>query len=93
MKRFLAGFAASALFSVVTVQALRAQVLITGENGGKGSRAIMITANAIQPKDFGTLANVWAQYGYGATDRVDAFLELRQHYGFWKIAKLRCDWL
>ena len=74
MKRLAAGFAKSALWSVVAVQMLSAQVLITGENGGKGSRAVMISANAIQPKDFGTLTNVWAQYGYGMTDRVDAFV-------------------
>ena len=41
MKLLLAGLAASALWSVVAVPMLRARVLITGENGAKGSRAAM----------------------------------------------------
>ena len=73
MKLLLAGFAASALWSVGAVPMLRAQVLITGEDGGKGSRSAMISANAIQPKDFGMLTNIWVLYGYGATGRVEAF--------------------
>ena len=51
-----------------------AQVLITGETGGAGAQAVAVAANLIQPKDFGTLANFWAQYGYGVADRVDAFV-------------------
>lgn len=50
-----------------------AQVLITGETGGAGGQAVMVTANRLAPKDFGTLANFWAQYGYGLSDRVDVF--------------------
>ena len=49
------------------------QVLVTGETGGSGGQAVMITANLLAPKDFGTLANFWAQYGYGLADRVDVF--------------------
>ena len=49
------------------------QVLITGETGGSGGQAVMITANLLAPNDFGTLANFWAQYGYGLADRVDVF--------------------
>ncbi len=41
MKRLLCGFAASVLWSFIFVNAPSAQVLITGENGGKGSQALM----------------------------------------------------
>jgi len=74
MKRLLAGFAKSALWSVVAVPMPSAQVLITGENGGKGSTAVMISANAMQPEQFGTLTNLWVQFGHGFTDRFDAFV-------------------
>ena len=47
MKLLLGGFAASALRSVGAVPMLRAKVLITGENGSKGVRAAMLSANAI----------------------------------------------
>lgn len=74
MKSLLGGFAASALSSLVLVNVLQAQWLITGEDGGKGSRAVMVSANAIHPTEFGTLTNLWVQYGYGVSDRVDAFV-------------------
>ena len=74
MKSLLGGFAASALSSLVLVGVLQARWLITGENGGKGSRAVMVSANAIHPTEFGTLTNLWVQYGYGVSDRVDAFV-------------------
>lgn len=51
----------------------RAQVLVTGETGGSGGQAAVVAANAIAPKDFGTLANFWVQYGYGPADHVDVF--------------------
>jgi hypothetical protein len=69
----MAGLAESVLWIILCVAMLPAQVLITGENGGKGSQAVMVSANAIQPEDFGTLANAWVQYAYGLTDRLDAF--------------------
>jgi hypothetical protein len=50
-----------------------AQILLTAETGGAGSQAVTVSANRIAPKDFGTLDNFWAQYGYGLTDRVDVF--------------------
>lgn len=50
-----------------------AQVLITGETGGAGGQAVVLSANRLAPKDFGTLTNYWAQYGYGLNDRVDLF--------------------
>ena len=74
VKRLLGSFAASALWGFVFVNALPAQVLITGENGGKGSQAVMLSANAIQPTGFGRLSNFWVQYGYGVSNRVDAFV-------------------
>jgi hypothetical protein len=74
VKRLLAGFAASILSSFVFASVVYAQALITGENGGKGAHAVMISANAIQPKDYGTLANIWVQYGYGVSNRFDAFV-------------------
>jgi hypothetical protein len=49
------------------------QVLLTGEPGGSGAQGAAVTANLISPKAFATLTNVWAQYGYGLTDRVDIF--------------------
>jgi len=49
------------------------QVLVTGEPGGSGVQAVVVTANLISVKDFGTLKNFWAEYGYGLTDRVDMF--------------------
>ena len=64
----------AALSCLLLAPTLDAQVLITGENGGKGSRAVMVSANGIQAKGFGTLSNNWAQYGWGVTNRFDAFL-------------------
>jgi hypothetical protein len=49
------------------------QVLLTGETGGSGTQAVAGAANLISPRDFGKLANFWAQYGYGLTDRIDLF--------------------
>lgn len=54
-------------------QMAEAQVLLTGENGGKGSQSIMVSANAIVPRNYTVLANVWAQYGYGLANRADLF--------------------
>lgn len=51
----------------------RGQVLVTGETGGSGGQAVVVAANLLAPKDFDTLANFWAQYGYGLADRVDVF--------------------
>ena len=49
------------------------QVLVTGETGGAGGQAVMVSANRLTPNDYGTLTNIWAQYGYGLSDRVDVF--------------------
>lgn len=74
VKRLLAGFAASTLSSFVFANVVYAQALITGENGGKGSQAVMISANGIQATGFGTLTNIWVQYGRGVTDHLDTFV-------------------
>lgn len=71
---FRAFFTESALWTLVFLKVSHPQVLITGENGGSGGQTVMLSANAIQPKDFGTLTNVWLQYGYGVTDHIDGFL-------------------
>jgi hypothetical protein len=49
------------------------QVLLTGETGGSGAQAVATAVNLISVKDFSTLTNFWAQYGYGVSDRVDTF--------------------
>ncbi len=48
-------------------------MLLTGETGGKGSQSIMVSANAIVPRNYTVLANAWAQYGYGLANRADLF--------------------
>ena len=55
------------------VRPAAAQVLVTGETGGAGGRAIMVSGNLLAPNEFGTLKNFWGQYGYGVSDRVDLF--------------------
>lgn len=49
------------------------QVLLTAEPTGLGTQSVAVTANLISPKDFGNLTNLWAQYGFGITDRIDLF--------------------
>lgn len=49
------------------------QVLLTCEPGGSGAHNVAATANLISPKAFATFTNVWAQSGFGLTDRVDVF--------------------
>src|SRR5437660_86441 len=61
------------LFLFVGVVPAGGQVLVTGEPGGAKAQAVVATANLISVKDFGTLKNFWAEYGYGLTDRVDVF--------------------
>jgi hypothetical protein len=63
----------SLLFVCVGVVPASGQVLLTGETGGSGAQAVVVTANLISVKDFGTLKNFWAEYGYGLTGRVDIF--------------------
>jgi len=65
------------------------QILLTAETGGAGNQAVTVAANRLAPSDSGRLANLWAQYGYGLTDRVDVFALYgnvtvfgeTQHYG------------
>ena len=49
------------------------QILLTGEPGGKGAQSLAVTANLISPKAFANLTNIWGQYGYGLSDRVDIY--------------------
>src|SRR5437016_11665796 len=61
------------VFVCVGVVPANGQVLVTGEPGGAKAQAVVVTANLISVKDFGTLKNFWAEYAYGLTDRVDVF--------------------
>lgn len=49
---------------------LSAQALATGETGGKGGRAILVSANGITPEGL-ELYNFYGQYIYGLTDWLD----------------------
>lgn len=68
---FIAAMAAMA--ALTSSGSARAQALFTGETGGKGSTALILTANAFRPDGFTTLANFWSAYTAGVHDRVDAF--------------------
>lgn len=50
-----------------------AQVLITGETGGKNGKALLISANALMPEGL-NLFNAYVQFGYGLTSRFDGFV-------------------
>ncbi|OGM96658.1 MAG: hypothetical protein A2816_01215 [Candidatus Yanofskybacteria bacterium RIFCSPHIGHO2_01_FULL_39_44] len=75
-----------------------AQVLATGETGGQGNSAVLLSANGIVPDGLGLL-NVYGQYVYGVTDWLDfgpiygnvSALGRTQHYvGFgWNTTLLR----
>src|SRR5688572_6383648 len=74
VRRLLARLMTITISGLAFTNMVYSQALITGENGGKGSQAVMISANGIQAKGFGTLANFWVQYGHGVTNRLDAFV-------------------
>lgn len=67
---------------------LNAQVLATGETGGKDSKAVFFTANGLFPEGL-RLFNTYGQYVYGATNNLDLMftygnisaLGRTQHYG------------
>ena len=69
----LVRYATLLLVVCVGIVPASAQVLVTGEPGGAKAQAVVVTANLISVKDFGTLKNFWAEYGYGLTNRVDVF--------------------
>lgn len=48
---------------------LKAQVLITGETGGKGNQAVLFTVNGLAPEGL-RLFNAYVSYGYAVSDRV-----------------------
>ena len=58
----------------IVVPLLPAQVLVTAENGGRGSRSLMAAANLIQVPGFGVFSNNSLQYGQGITGRIDGFI-------------------
>lgn len=53
--------------------AARAQVLISGETGGKKNQAVLITANGLFPKGL-RLFNAYVSYGYGLGKRFDGMI-------------------
>lgn len=58
------------LLGAFLTSSVSAQVLATGETGGKGNQAIFLSANNIVPEGL-SLLNVYGQYVYGVTDRLD----------------------
>ena len=64
-----------------------AQVLATGETGGKGNQAVLVSSNGILPEGL-QLLNLYGQYVYGVTDWLDvgpiygniSALSRTQHY-------------
>ncbi|OGN08402.1 MAG: hypothetical protein A3J46_06760 [Candidatus Yanofskybacteria bacterium RIFCSPHIGHO2_02_FULL_41_11] len=59
------------LVSMLAVSSsVSAQVLVTGETGGKGNQAVLFSANGIFPEGL-ELVSVYGQYIYGVTDRLD----------------------
>lgn len=77
------------LLWLVTAASASGQVLVTGETGGAGAHVVVASANLISAEGVGNLGNLWGQYGYGLTDRVDVFAFYgnitvsndTQHYG------------
>ncbi len=66
---------AMVVFYSIFLLNLHAQVLITGQTGGKGGQAVLVSANGIFPDGL-SLFNAYGQYGYGLTDRFDGMLIL-----------------
>lgn len=91
-------FLASILLGFVFVGNVGAQVLATGETGGKGGQAVFLTANGLYPEGL-SLFNANVQYSFGLTDKVDVVaiygnisaLGENQHYaGFgWNVNLLK----
>jgi len=54
-------------------RAAEAQVLVTGETGGKGAASVLVTGNGLFPEGL-RLFNAYVQAGYGVSDRLDAFV-------------------
>lgn len=72
--RKVSGIPIGLLWCFGLAQTLISQVLTTGENGGEGSRSVMVSANAILDEEFGALSNNWLQYGFGPNGRIDGFI-------------------
>lgn len=58
------------LIFILSFSVANAQVLVTGETGGKGNQAVLVSANGLTPEGL-SLLNVYGQYIYGLTDRLD----------------------
>lgn len=71
MQRMMFRIFSLVVLAGMAVSAANAQALVTGETGGQGAHAVIVSTNAIYPKDYTVLANNWAQYCYGATNRID----------------------
>lgn len=58
------------ILGVFFTSSVSAQVLATGETGGKGNQAVLVSANGLFPDGL-ELLNVYGQYIYGVTDWLD----------------------
>lgn len=96
MKRTLIGLVAA--IGILLSNRASAQVLVTGETGGKGGRAVFLSANGLFPEGL-ELFNVYGQLAYGLTNNLDGMvvygnisaLGETQHYvGFgWNMTLIR----
>lgn len=90
-------FMISLIFMLGT-SSISAQVLATGETGGKGNQAVLVSAIGLLPDSL-ELLNVYGQYIYGVTDWLDlgplygniSVLGHTQHYigAGWNLRLLR----
>ena len=71
MRKMIVGLAII-IITILFASQISAQVLVTGETGGKGGKAIFLSANGLNPEGL-SLFNVYGQYVYGLTDRLDIF--------------------
>lgn len=70
VQRIVLTFAMILVLGVSSVSAVSAQVLATGETGGQGNSAVLVSANGLLPEGL-ELLNVYSQYIYGVTDWLD----------------------
>ena len=95
IRKFFTTFAMVLTLGISFTSSASAQVLTTGETGGKGNQAILFSVNGIFPEGL-KLFNIYGQYIYGVSDRLDvgpiygniSALGSTQHYaGFgWNLA-------
>lgn len=70
MKNVRQIFVVLSLVLTLGVSYVSAQVLATGETGGQGNSAVLISANGLMPEGL-ELLNVYGQYLYGVTNWLD----------------------